>query len=122
MAQQIKSSLTIGLALEQLETMDLPFHLSLTPLVRQSSQDSCLVTLDASGEGPQFWHPTPDRSFQPRVERKCISAANHLHEGLSQRTSYSHLRMSLLPEGEQALVFCSTILPFTQNQPGGSTT
>jgi len=52
MAQRIKSSLTIGLAFEQLETVNLPFDLPLTPLVRQSGQDSCLVALDSSSTGP----------------------------------------------------------------------
>ena len=55
MVQQVKSCSTIGLAFEQLETIDLPFHLSLTPLVGESNGDGCLVALDACGKSPEFW-------------------------------------------------------------------
>jgi hypothetical protein len=39
------------LAFELLETMDLPFHLSLAPIVVEIAQDSRLVAPDALGKG-----------------------------------------------------------------------
>jgi hypothetical protein len=50
MSQEVKSCSTIGLSFEQLETMDLSFNLSLTPLVGESGEDGCLVALDACGK------------------------------------------------------------------------
>ncbi len=85
--------------------MDLPFDLSLAPFVRQRSQDGSLVALDAYGKGPQLRGVTFRSFFQPGLERRCVSAADHPHEGLSQRTGHLHLRMGLLYEIEEVLVF-----------------
>src|SRR5581483_11977510 len=96
MAQQIKSSLTIGLAFEELETMNMTLHLPLTPLVRQSGQDGVLVALDPFGKSSQFWNSTLSSFFQPGFQCGGIAFSGHQHEGLRQCASCFHLRMGLL--------------------------
>jgi hypothetical protein len=76
-----------------------------TPLVSESGQHSRLVALDACSKGPQFRDTTPRRFLQPRLERGCVSVTDQLHEGLSQCTGHFHLRMGLLYEVKQVLVF-----------------
>jgi hypothetical protein len=96
MSQQVKSSTPIRLAFEQLEAIDLPFDLTLTPLVGESGQDSYLVALDACGKGTQFWDSTLESFFQPGFKGRRIPATNHLGESLRQLTCYLYLRMRLL--------------------------
>jgi hypothetical protein len=105
MPEQIKSSSAVGLAFDEFEPVDLPFHLSLTPFVSEGGQDGSLVTLDACGKGPQFWDPTVDSCLQPGLQRGGISLPNHLCKGLRQFAGCLHLRMGLLDEVEGALVF-----------------
>ena len=105
MPEQIKPGSSVRLALDEFEPIDLPFDLSLTPFVSEGGQDGRLVTLDACGKGPQFWDPTRASSFQPRLQRGCLSLPNHLREGLRQFTCCPHLRVGLLEEVEGALVF-----------------
>jgi hypothetical protein len=76
-----------------------------TPLVRQSSQDGSLVALDACSKGLQFRDTTPRGFFQPGLKCRCVSVTDHQHEGLSQCTGQFHLRMGLLYEVKQVLVF-----------------
>ena len=64
--------------------MDLPFYLTLTPLISESGQDGSLITFAACSEGTQFWYPTRGRFLLPCFEGGCIPPTNHLRKGLRQ--------------------------------------
>ena len=63
------------------ETSDLP----LTPGIGEGGHPGRLVTLTAGGKGPQFWDTTLDSFFQPRLQRGCLSLANHQPDRLTRR-------------------------------------
>jgi len=96
MPQQIKPGSSVRLAFDEFEASNLAFRLSLTPSIGEGGLDGSLVTLNACGKGPQFWDSTLGSSFQPGLQRGCISLPNHLREGLRQFTCHPHLRMGLL--------------------------
>src|SRR5579875_1042614 len=104
MAKQVESRTSIGLAFDELETVDLPFSLALTPLMSESRLDGVLVALDACGKRPQFWNLAFKSHFQPGFQGRCMTLSDHLHEGLRQFTGRPHLRMGLLQEEKQLLI------------------
>jgi hypothetical protein len=67
-AKEVKVRTTIHLALNQLQTIHLPFSLPITPRRLQGGANSSIVLLDSGGEGLQTSNADRRTGFQPRIK------------------------------------------------------
>ena len=82
--QHIKLGPPVHLAFDELQPVDLPFNLPITPCILQRSGDRRIVLPNPRRKTPHLWHGALLRALQPGGSHLGVALPDHLLEDVRE--------------------------------------
>src|SRR5690349_17178287 len=104
-SQEVEVCATIHLAFKELQAVDLPLGLSVTPRGRKGIDDSREILSDAIGKGNQRRNARGDHILNPGYQIAWLVVAHHLLKRVNQAMGQCDSRVGLLDTFQGLLFF-----------------